>query len=140
MRALFSPAVALMNKLRYTSKFLLLGFAMAAVMLVLLYTVYANLSRDIETAHQEIAGLQMLKPMNKMAQFMQQHRGLSSGVLNGNAAMKDKRAAKEKDVAEALAATDAALSVKLRDSAAWKTIHQEWSQIAAQGMSWVESR
>ncbi len=137
MRALFSPAVALMNKLRYTSKFLLLGFAMAAVMLVLLYTVYANLSRDIETAHQEIAGLQMLKPMNKMAQFMQQHRGLSSGVLNGNAAMKDKRAAKEKDVAEALAATDAALSVKLRDSAAWKTIHQEWSQIAAQGMSWA---
>ena len=93
MRALFSPAVALMNKLRYTSKFLLLGFAMAAVMLVLLYTVYANLSRDIETAHQEIAGLQMLKPMNKMAQFMQQHRGLSSGVLNGNAAMKDKRSA-----------------------------------------------
>ena len=64
-----------------------------------------------------------------MAQFMQQHRGLSSGVLNGNAAMKDKRAAKEKDVAEALAATDAALSVKLRDSAAWKTIHQELSLI-----------
>ena len=137
MRALFSPAVALMNKLRYTSKFSLLGFAMATVMLVLLFTVYTNLNRDIETARQEIAGLQILKPMNRMTQFMQQHRGLSSGVLNGNEAMKDKRAAKEKDVAEALAATDAVLSPRLRDTAAWKAIRQEWGQIAAQGMSWT---
>lgn len=79
MRALFSPAVALMNRLRYTQKFLLLGVAMAVVMVVLLTTVYSNLSRDIETARHEIAGLQMLKPMNRMVQFMQQHRGLSSG-------------------------------------------------------------
>ena len=34
--------------------------------------------------------------MNRLVQFMQQHRGLSVGVLNGNEAMKDKRAAKEK--------------------------------------------
>ncbi|MDP3638809.1 MAG: methyl-accepting chemotaxis protein, partial [Azonexus sp.] len=89
-----------MNRLRYTQKFLLLGVAMAVVMVVLLTTVYSNLSRDIETARHEIAGLQMLKPMNRMVQFMQQHRGLSSGVLNGNEAMKDKRIAKEKEVAE----------------------------------------
>ena len=67
-------------------------------MLVLLYTVYTNLNRDIETAQQELVGLQMLKPVNRMAQFMQQHRGLSSGVLNGNEAMKPKRADKEKEV------------------------------------------
>ena len=137
MRALFSPAVALMNKLHYPSKFSLLGLAMAAVMLVLLFTVYANLNRDIDTARQEIGGLQVLKPMNRMTQFMQQHRGLSSGVLNGNEAMKDKRAAKEKDVAEALAATDAVLSPRLRDTAVWKAIRQEWGQITAQGMSWT---
>ena len=96
MRSLFSPAVALMNTLRYTSKFTLLGLAMGAVMLSLLFTVYVNLNRDIETAQLELNGLQVLKPMNRLAQFMQQHRGLSSGVLNGNDAMKEKRAAKEK--------------------------------------------
>ena len=98
MRSLFSPAVALMNTLRYTSKFALLGLAMGAVMLSLLFTVYVNLNRDIEAARLELNGLQVLKPMNKLAQFMQQHRGLSSGVLNGNEAMKEKRAAKEKEV------------------------------------------
>jgi methyl-accepting chemotaxis protein len=137
MKALFSPAVALMNSLRYTSKFLFLGAAVAIVMALLLFTVYLNLSRDIETARQEIIGLQILKPMNRMVQLMQQHRGLSSGVLNGNEAMKEKRAEKEKAVAEAVAATDAALSPKLREMASWQAIRQDWAQISAQGMGWT---
>lgn len=137
MRSLFSPAVGLMNTLRYTSKFLLLGLAMGVVMLALLSTVYVNLSRDIETAQLELDGLQILKPMNRMAQFMQQHRGLSSGVLNGNEAMKDKRAAKEKEVADVLAATDAILSPKLRESERWKSIRQAWENIRAQGLTWA---
>jgi methyl-accepting chemotaxis protein len=102
-----------------------------------LYSVFAGLNRDIESARSELAGLQMLKPMNLMVQNMQQHRGLSSGVLNGNEAMKDKRAAKEKEAAEALAATDAALSPGLRETAAWKSIRQDWEAIRAQGLSWT---
>lgn len=137
MRALFGPAVALMNRLRYKSKFFVLGVAVTFVMLVLLTTVYSNLSRDIKTANRELSGLQMLKPMNRMAQYMQQHRGLSSGVLNGNEAMKDKRAAKEKEVVEAVKATEATLSPALRDSTAWKAIRQDWETIVAQGLSWA---
>ena len=136
MQSLFSPAIALMNRLRYTSKFMLLGLAVSSVILVLLFTVFVTLNRDIDTARQEIAGLQMLKPMNKMVQFMQQHRGLSSGVLNGNDAMKDKRAAKEKDVAEAVLATDAGLSPVLRQTPAWKAIREDWETIRSQGLSW----
>ena len=88
MQALFAPAVALTNRLRYRSKFLVLGSAIAIVMGVLLYSVFSLLSRDIQTAQNELTGLQMIKPLNRMVQFMQQHRGLSSGVLNGNEAMK----------------------------------------------------
>jgi methyl-accepting chemotaxis protein len=51
--------------------------------------------------------------------------------------MKDKRAAKEKEAAEALAATDAALSPGLRETAAWKSIRQDWEAIRAQGLSWT---
>ncbi|MBI2275880.1 MAG: methyl-accepting chemotaxis protein [Dechloromonas sp.] len=136
MQALFRPAIALMNRLSYTRKFLILGVAVIGVMLVLLFTVYTNLQRDIETAQQELAGLQMLKPMNRMVQTMQQHRGLSSGVLNGNEAMKDKRAAKENEVVEALAATDGELSPKLRETVAWKSIRQDWEAIRGGGLNW----
>ncbi|WP_226408707.1 methyl-accepting chemotaxis protein [Dechloromonas denitrificans] len=137
MKSLFSPAVALMNRLRYSSKFLLLGVAVSCVIVTLLLTVFVTLNRDIETARQEITGLQMLKPMNKMVQFMQQHRGLSSGVLNGNEAMKEKRAAKEKDVAEAVLATDTGLSPTLRQMPAWKAIRDDWEAVRSQGLSWT---
>jgi methyl-accepting chemotaxis protein len=137
MQVLFSPAVALMNRLRYSSKFLLLGAAVTVVMLVLLYSVFSSLSRDIKTAQNELDGLQIIKPLNRTAQVMQQHRGLSSGVLNGNEAMKDKRAAKEKEVVDALAATDAALSAKLREASLWKAIRQDWEDIRGQGLSWT---
>jgi len=137
MQVLFAPAISLMNRLRYNSKFLLLGLAMGVVMAVLLFTVFVNLSRDIQTANNELGGLQMLKPVNKMAQFMQQHRGLSSGVLNGNEAMKDKRAAKEKEVSDVVMTSEAALSPKLRDSATWKKIRQDWEDIRAQGLTWT---
>ncbi len=77
-----------MNRLRYRSKFLLLGTALTVVLGVLLFSVYTLLSRDIQTAQNELNGLQMIKPLNRMAQYMQQHRGLSSGVLSGNEAMR----------------------------------------------------
>ncbi len=137
MQALFSPAVALMNRLRYSAKFWLLGCAVGLVIAVLLYSVFSALNRDIETARSEMAGLQMLKPMNRMVQMMQQHRGLSSGVLSGNEAMKEKRAAKEKEAADAVTATEAALSVGLRETAAWKSIRQDWEAIRAQGLTWT---
>ena len=136
MQTLFAPAVALMNRLRYRSKFLLFGMALSVVLGVLLYSVYSLLSRDIYTARNELNGLQMVKPLNRMAQFMQQHRGLSSGVLNGNEAMKDKRAAKEKEVVEAVVAADASLSPALRENQIWKSVRQDWEEIRAQGLSW----
>ncbi len=136
MQTLFRPAISLMNRLRYRRKFMLLGAAIAVVMGVLFLTVFTSLKRDIDTAQQELAGLQMLKPMNRLTQFMQQHRGLSSGVLNGNEAMREKRAAKEKEVGEMLTATEAALTPALRESAAWKSVRGDWAEISAQGLGW----
>ncbi len=66
MQALFSPAVALMNRIRYNTKFLLIGGAVTLVILVLLSSVYSSLNRDIESARNEQAGLQMLKPINQV--------------------------------------------------------------------------
>ena len=137
MQALFSPAIALMDRLRYNSKFMLMGLAVSLTILILLYSVFSLYSRDIEMARHELAGLQILKPMNGMVQVMQQHRGLSSGVLNGNEAMKDKQAAKAKDVIAAVAATDAALPPQLRDTSTWRAIRQDWEAIQAQGLSWT---
>ena len=137
MKALFTPAVALMDRFRYTAKFLILGSAIAAIMLMLLVTVYNNLNRDIETARDELVGLQTLKPLNRLVQTLQQHRGLSSGVLNGNEAMKEARASKEKEVARWMGEVDAALYGKLRSNPGWQSVRQDWEAIQTQGLSWT---
>ncbi len=136
MQTFFLPAIHLMNRLRYQRKFMLLGTIVGIVVVVLLATVYSNLQQAIDTADQELAGLQMLKPLNRMTQFMQQHRGLSSGVLNGNEAMREKRAAKEKEVSTVFAEAEAILSPTLRDNATWKSISADWSAISTEGLNW----
>jgi methyl-accepting chemotaxis protein len=137
MQAMFAPATRLMNRLRYASKFAALGLTIAVLLVVLLFALFRGLNQDITVAQHELAGVQMLKPMNRMVQSMQQHRGLSSGVLNGNEAMRDKRAAKEKEVEAGVAATDAALDASLRDNAEWKKIQEDWTAIRSHGLSWT---
>ncbi len=137
MQGLFSPAIALMNRLRYAGKFTLMGLAVLVVMVVLFGTVLSTLNREIRTAKNELNGVQMLKGINKLTQFMQQHRGLSSGVLNGSEALKEKRAAKEKEVADTVVLVDASLMPVLRDSDNWKAIRSDWEAIRSSGLTWT---
>ena len=136
MRFLFLPAVSLMNRLRYRAKFVLLGSALIAILMLVLSTLFINLSHDIKMTENELAGLQMLKPLNRAAQFMQQHRGLSSGILNGNESMKPRRENVEKEVAAAMSASDSILSSRLRETEAWRSIRADWAEISQQGLSW----
>ncbi len=137
MEAFFRPATMLMNRLHYTGKFFLLGTVVALVMLVLLATIYAGLKRDIDAAENELTGLRILRPLNLMVQHMQQHRGLSSGVLNGNEGMKARRADKEKDADAALTELEKLLSPTLRERAAWRQLNSEWQAIRRDGLSWT---
>ena len=137
MRIIFAPAVSLMSRLRYARKFAVLGLLVGVLTVVLLTALFINLNKDIRTGENELSGIQMLKPVNKLVQLTQQHRGLSSGVLNGNEAMKEKRAAKEKEVAAALQTTDAALSATIRALPQWRKIQEDWQAISRDGLSWT---
>ncbi len=90
MLNMFAPAVALMNRFNYRTKFTLIGFMVIATIVVLLGSLANNLLQTIELSRQELAALELLRPVYKKVQATQQHRGLSAGVLGGNAAMKDK--------------------------------------------------
>lgn len=137
MQFLFAPATKLMNNLRYFGKFAVLASTTLLLLAVLLGSLFVDLYHDIQVAKHELEGVQILKPMNRLAQNMQQHRGLSSGVLNGNETMRDRRAAKEKEVIATLQETDAALTPTLRQQPLWQAIRSEWSAIQTQGLSWT---
>ncbi len=137
MQALFAPAIAIMNRMRYTQKFGAMGVLMLVAIVVLVVGLYRTLDANIQSSRAELQGIAVIKPAQRVIQFMQQHRGLSAGVIAGNEAMKETRANKEKEVSDALKATEAVMSAELIGSGAWKAVLNDWNQIRADGLSWT---
>jgi methyl-accepting chemotaxis protein len=67
---------------------------------------------------------------------MQQHRGLSSGYLNGNVGMKEKVEAKGAEVDAAVTSLGTALPTALSAFPGWTESVAEWRQIRASGLDW----
>ena len=88
MKALFAPAILLLNRLRFPVKFALLGLIALLVVGALLFQLALSLRESIAYAEKELDASERLPRVLKVIQLLQQHRGLSSGVLSGNEAMR----------------------------------------------------
>ena len=88
MRTLFAPAILLLNRLRFPVKFALLGLIALLVVGALLFQLALSLRESIAYAEKELDASERLPRVLKVIQLLQQHRGLSSGVLSGNEAMR----------------------------------------------------
>ena len=88
MKALFTPAILLLNRLRFPVKFALLGLIALLVVGALLFQLAMSLRESIVYAERELDASERLPRVLKVIQLLQQHRGLSSGVLSGNEAMR----------------------------------------------------
>ncbi|HQO30517.1 MAG TPA: nitrate- and nitrite sensing domain-containing protein, partial [Accumulibacter sp.] len=136
MKALFQPAIFLLNRFGYTRKFAIMGAMALVAILVLLTSLYHSLHRVIDHSERELAGIEAIKPIVNSVRQVQIHRGLSFGVLNGNNDMKEKRAAKEKEVVDALQTMDKQLP-ELRDHPVWGKIREGWTNIQKDGLGWL---
>ena len=137
MQVIFSPAVAMMNRLGYTKKFAVMGALALAAILVLIFALYNSLNHVIKASQKELAGIETVKPMARLVQNLQQHRGMSAGLINGNLAMKEKREAKELEVIAAVKAVEPKLLPVLLDHAGWKKVLADWESIRKDGLSWT---
>ena len=137
MQAIFAPAVAVMNRMRFTQKFGVMGLLVMIAIGVLFYNLYAVLDDNIKSSRAELAGIEVIKPMQKLVQAMQQHRGMSAGVIAGNEAMKERRATKEKEISEVVQQVSGKMKPALAGGEKWKGIVEEWKQIAADGLNWT---
>ena len=117
VQVLFSPAIALMNRLGYTKKFALLWLVSLAAIAVVAYGFFVSLDRIISPSERQLNGLALIKPISKTVQFIQLHRGISALLLGGsneaNEAMWDRRAAEEREAVEAFNAMEEKLPPSL---------------------------
>ena len=107
MKALFAPAILLLNRLRFPVKFALLGLIALLVVGALLFQLAMSLRESIVYAEKELEASERLPRVLKVIQLLQQHRGLSSGVLSGNEAMRPRLQKKTEEVVEAIKLAEA---------------------------------
>ncbi len=132
MWTIFNPAVALMNRLKYSYKFALMGalsfFAIAAI-----FVAYAvQLHVQITDNRDEKRGLEVIEPVLDMVRLLQQHRGLTVGALGGELSLREKASGKESELDDAsklIDVTNAKLGDDLRFSAEWKGIKADWENL-----------
>ena len=82
MEKFFQPGMALMNRLRYPYKFLLifcLGISLFAVLLVMLHR---EINRSISFTEKEVIGTAYLDPLRKILSDLQRHRGMMQALLS----------------------------------------------------------
>ncbi len=137
MQAFFSPAVALMNRLDITRKFVLLGLMSLAAMAVVAYSLFASLDQVISFSQRELQGLELIKPFPRIVQTLQQHRGLSAGLLGGNEAMRDSRASTEREAVETLNEMRGKPFSGMSTSEDLQHINADWERLRKEGLNWT---
>jgi len=134
IKQLFEPAVSLMKHLSFTKKTIIIAIAILATFSVLATNLYQRLVVQIETAEQELIGLELLPPLFKTVQYLQQHRGASSGILGGTQSLLQQQSELQGEISNLLAL----LSDKLPPSekAAHQNVIFQWEKILTHGMQW----
>lgn len=134
MELMFSPAIALMSRLKYRAKFAVMGLLAVLAIGFLLILLITGQSNAIRLTGNERLALALIGPMHKQIQLMQQHRGLSAGYLGGNAGMKPKLDAKQAEVASAIGevdAVEAGQAALLRTTSEWTGVKADWDKLRA---------
>ena len=138
MRTIFSPAIGLMNCMGYTKKFTVLWLLSFVAIAVVACSLFVSLNQTIRSAEQQLAGLALVESVARVEQLLQQHRGLSSAVLSGDQMMRDRRAAKETDVAGVFGKMEEKLPPALASSEDFRRIKASWEQVRKEGLHWTK--
>ncbi|WP_101103644.1 methyl-accepting chemotaxis protein [Macromonas bipunctata] len=124
--------MSLLDRLSLSRKFVVLGLIALLMAAVPTFLHVQKSVQQIRVAQDEVRGFAPLMALQKVVQFAQQHRGLSSGMLSGNDALRQRRPAVRDNVNQAMNAVDAALA---RAQAApellttWADLKRQWTTL-----------
>lgn len=128
-----------MKSLKIWQKLLVMGFVFMIPFAVVTWRLISSVNTlGVEFARQEARGLELYSPVLTLLQELQQHRDLANIALNGDAAFRERVAAKSIDVERALAAVDAVdarLAADLKTAPKWGELKQSCRALLAETLS-----
>jgi signal transduction histidine kinase len=129
---LFLPAIAVMNRLTFARKFILVGLLLSGPLAVILYLQFSSATERIEFNGRERMGVAYLTPVSRFLHQVQLHRlraaAEPTGASDGHEACEQAAAAADAAVAQ-VDALDARFGAALGTTAEWRSIRQEWNDL-----------
>lgn len=125
------------RNLSVANKFLSILIAMLVPIIVLTYLYVANVNDSIAFSAKERLGVEYVKPLRHLQQFMAQHRGLNNALKNG-AAVEAKIAAVKEKLVEAVADMDEVnnrLGEALKTDDQWQSLKDKWLKLESETAS-----
>jgi methyl-accepting chemotaxis protein len=127
----------LMRRLRYPAKFGVAGAIMLVMVAFLFVSLVGALYGEIRMARGELAGLPVAEKVLQVVRLTQQHRGLSSAVLNGGENLKPKLQGLTTDLEAGMAMARDTLAANGQLSAAngrWEKVLSDWGTLRTKGL------
>ena len=142
MRGLFLPAIALMNKLGYTKKFMVLGLIYLIAIVVMFSSLYSNFSQVIVSTQRELQGIKLIKPLTQTMQTIQQHHRVTT--LPHDAFWRSEQVNSESELTKKMILVDEGLPydtlLKLDDThlnREWRSIKTNWHGVKLKSETWT---
>jgi hypothetical protein len=126
--------MSLLSRLSLLQKFAVLALVGLFVAAWPTYLHVRDALRTIDHARMEASGAAPLTALSKVVQAMQIHRGLSAGMLGGDAVLAARRPGAGERVTQAMEAATARLAgagIPAEQQAAWQQARQTWQQLEA---------
>lgn len=132
MAMITAPAIALMNRLKYLQKFLLISILFAAPLAIVMYQYLLNVEHDINFSAKERLGLVYNAPLIDLLKQVGRHSTAVSASLNGikdfDSEIQSSQDAIEAQI-ESVNTVNTNLGNVLAVSEAWGAIKDEWVKL-----------
>ncbi|MFA4986735.1 MAG: hypothetical protein WC712_09145, partial [Candidatus Brocadiia bacterium] len=135
LRLPFLPAIAVMNRLTFARKFILIGLLTCAPLFILAYLQYTSSSDRIDFNRRELLGVEYLTSLSDFLHNVQLHRVLAATASGGDRAspkLADDAARAADVAAEKMAQTDARLGEILQTTSLWNGTRTAWDLLKSQ--------
>ena len=125
--ALLAPALAVINRLRYPHKFLLISLLFALPLALALFVTEMN--DRIAFTQKELDGSKYLRPLRKLYEHVAQSRAMSREVASGRVAVRPELVRKQAEIEAdfvALQAVELELGPTLKTTGKYDALRENW--------------
>src|SRR5215208_1458844 len=132
MSQLLSPAIALMNRLRYAQKFLLISLLFIVPLALVLALLIAEVNTKAEFAQKELKGTEYLRGVRRLLEDALHEQATAHAYMNGDLGLAAELARAQAQIDAdlvALGVLDSRLGASLRTTESFNALNAYWREL-----------